>query len=56
MEPWITLWGIVLAVTLLLYTGLFLWVAFGGLADIRAMLQSLDRQHREAAESSRDHE
>ncbi len=49
MEPWITLWGLVLALTLLMYAGLFLWVTVGGMADIRAMLQSLSQQHREGS-------
>ncbi len=41
MEFWITFWAITLGLVLLLYAGLFLWVAIGGLSDIRAMLASL---------------
>ncbi|HPF15632.1 MAG TPA: hypothetical protein PLJ12_15315 [Planctomycetota bacterium] len=47
MEFWINVWGLILAVVLLLYTGLFVWVTAGGMSHIRAMLASLERDELE---------
>ncbi|MBA73375.1 MAG: hypothetical protein CMO73_11950 [Verrucomicrobiales bacterium] len=41
MEGWINFWGALLLVTLIIYTALVLYVAVGGVADIRGMFRSL---------------
>ncbi|MBL4771483.1 MAG: hypothetical protein JKY61_10165 [Planctomycetes bacterium] len=41
---WIQFWGITLAVVLVAYAGLFVWVTAGGLSDIRSMLDTLQKQ------------
>ena len=41
MNAWITFWGILLLVTLILYTVLVINVTIGGIADIRQMLKKL---------------
>ncbi len=41
---WIYFWGITLAVVLIAYTGLFVWVTAGGMSDIRSMLSTLNKQ------------
>jgi hypothetical protein len=44
MTFWIYFWGVTLALVLLAYLGLFLWVTAGGLSDIRSMLSALQKQ------------
>ncbi len=55
MEFWKTFWAITLGVVFVLYAGLFLWVTFGGMSDIRAMLTSLN-ENRDGADSEDDGE
>ena len=41
MEGWMVFWGLLLAGTLVFYSGLVIYVAIGGLKDIRQMFKSL---------------
>ena len=41
MEGWIIFWGALLLVTLIIYTFLVVYVAIGGVGDIRKMFKSL---------------
>lgn len=41
MEGWIIFWGALLLVTLIIYTFLVMYVAVGGVSDIRKMFKSL---------------
>ena len=41
MEGWINFWGALLLVTLIIYTFLVMYVAVGGVSDIRKMFKSL---------------
>ena len=50
MEGWIIFWGALLLVTLIIYTFLVVYVAIGGVGDIRKMFKSLSEN--ESPESS----
>ena len=41
MGGWMYFWGLLLAGTLVFYSGLVIYVAIGGLKDIRQMFKSL---------------
>ncbi|MCA9001340.1 MAG: hypothetical protein KDB61_05420, partial [Planctomycetes bacterium] len=41
MTFWTYFWGITLALVMLIYLGLVLWVTIGGMSDIRSMLNAL---------------
>ena len=47
MEFWITFWGIVLAGGMLVFAAVATVVAIGGFSDVKALLRSIDSQHRE---------
>ena len=50
MNGWMMFWGLLLAIVLLVFAGLTVVVAIGGLFDIRALFRTIDAQHREAQE------
>lgn len=57
MSFWETFWQIVLVVGVIGFAGLAIVVAIGGLADIRAMLRSIESRHEsreEGTKGSRD--
>lgn len=49
MDVWSTIWTVIFAVTILVYTGLVAVVTVGGWSDIQAMFKQLD-------EAADDHE
>ena len=51
MAFWIPFWGLVLLVSLLIFAVLAVAVSIGGLADIKSLFKSIERQH---GESPRD--
>ncbi|MFT5200441.1 MAG: hypothetical protein ACI87O_003120 [Planctomycetota bacterium] len=44
IDFWIGFWGVTLALVLIAYAGLFVWVTAGGMSDIRSMLNALQKQ------------
>lgn len=50
MNFWITLWTIVFALGMVIFTGVAIVVAIGGPADIKAMFAGIARHHDEAME------
>lgn len=50
MNAWITLWTVVFALGMLIYTGVAIVVTLGGLSDVRAMVAGIQRHHDEAME------
>ncbi|MBA72450.1 MAG: hypothetical protein CMO73_07225 [Verrucomicrobiales bacterium] len=54
MEGWINFWGALLLVTLIIYTVLVLYVAIGGVADIRGMFRSLSRNENSDGSDSQE--
>ena len=54
MEGWINFWGALLLVTLIIYTVLVLYVAIGGVADIRGMFWSLSRNENSDGSDSQE--
>ena len=46
MEGWIIFWGALLLVTLIIYTFLVMYVAVGGVSDIRKMFKSLSENEK----------
>lgn len=48
IDGWATFWTWVLIGTAIVFTCLAIAVAIGGFFDIRALLKTIDRQHKEA--------
>ena len=51
MEFWSAFWGVQLLVGLLIFAGVAVAVAIGGLFDIRSLFRSIDMQHRESSKT-----
>ena len=47
MDFWVTFWGAVLVIGLLVFVGVAATVTVGGFADVRAMFRGIDSQHEE---------
>ena len=54
MESWITFWGAVLMLTLIVYSGLVLYVTVGGFSDIKKMFHSLSINSKERTDDDKD--
>ncbi|MFT4647700.1 MAG: hypothetical protein ACI9X4_000913 [Glaciecola sp.] len=48
IDFWIGFWGVTLALVLIAYAGLFVWVTTGGMSDIRSMLNALQEQSQDS--------
>ena len=46
MDGWTTFWGWLLVVVLVIFAGLWFAIAIGGFFDIKAMLTTIDDQHK----------
>ena len=49
MGFWIGLWSVLFWLALIVFAGVAVKVALGGVSDIRALFQSMDRQHEDNA-------
>jgi|GEM_PF-1616067 hypothetical protein len=47
MTFWITFWGLLLVVSLAIFAVVTVAVAIGGFSDIKALLSSIESQHRD---------
>ena len=45
MDGWISLWGWLLVVVIVMFAGLVIVIAIGGLRDIRDLFRTIDAQH-----------
>ena len=45
METWVTFWGWLLVVVLIIYASLAIAVTIGGFFDVKGMLTTIDDQH-----------
>ena len=45
MGSWVTFWGWLLVVVLIIYTSLAIAVTIGGFFDVKGMLTTIDDQH-----------
>ncbi|NOY42006.1 MAG: hypothetical protein GXP26_09235 [Planctomycetes bacterium] len=45
MDAWVTFWGWVLVIVLLVYAGLAVAITIGGFFDVKEMLTAIDEQH-----------
>lgn len=46
MDFWITFWGVCFLICMVVFAGVAVVVAIGGVSDIRALFTSIDEQHR----------
>ena len=46
MNFWMTLWKVVLVVSVILFAGMAVWVTIGGMRDIKRMFARLDERHK----------
>ena len=47
MDFWITFWGVCFLICMVVFAGVAVIVAVGGVSDIRALFSGIDEQHRE---------
>ena len=45
MDAWITFWGWLLIIVLVIYTSLAIAITIGGFFDVKGMLTTIDEQH-----------
>ena len=45
MDGWVSLWGWLLVVVIVMFAGLVIVIAIGGLRDIRDLFRTIDAQH-----------
>ena len=53
MSFWEIFWQVILLVSLVAFAGLAVVVAIGGFGDIRSMLRSIDKRHKETSSDSK---
>ena len=46
MDFWITFWGLCFLICMVVFAGMAVIVAVGGVSDIRALFTGIDEQHR----------
>ena len=46
MDAWTTFWGWLLVTVLVIYAGLVIAITIGGFFDVKAMLTTIDDQHK----------
>ena len=48
MKAWMVFWTFLLVSSLIVYAGLVVCVAYGGLKDVFAMFRTIDEEHRQS--------
>ncbi len=54
MDAWITFWGWLLIIVLVIYAGLAIAITIGGFVDVKGMLTTIDKQHESDDPDSND--